>query len=189
MKVLVILGSPRKGGNSETLAGQVVSGLEDAGAAVEVVRLADFNINPCIACGGCEKTGRCVVQDDMQLLYPKIDAADRLVVVSPIYFYGLTAQVKAFIDRCQALWSRKYLLQQRRQTSVPKIGYLVMTAATRGEKIFDGAILTAKYGFDAMDFNYGGALLVKGVDRKGAASRMAVELERARQFGQQIASD
>ena len=137
--------SPRKGGNTEILAEQVVAGMKDGGAEVEVIRLADYTISPCIACGGCEKTGQCVVQDDMQELYPKIDSADRLVLVSPIYFYGVTAQLKAFIDRCQAQWSRKYLLRQRRQGRVPRIGYLVSAAATKGEKIFDGASLTAQY--------------------------------------------
>jgi multimeric flavodoxin WrbA len=187
MKALVILGSPRKGGNTEILADQVMAGLKEAGADVDLLRLADYRISPCIACGGCEKTGRCVVQDDMQELYPRIDGADRLVLVSPIYFYGVTAQLKAFIDRCQALWSRKYLLRQRRQGGVPRIGYLVSAAATKGEKIFDGAVLTVQYGLDAMDFKYGGALLVKGVDRKGAVRSMPGELERARQFGRKIA--
>ena len=187
MKALVILGSPRKGGNTECLAGQVVAGMQDGGADVELVRLSDYKISPCIACGGCEKTGCCVIQDDMQKLYPMIDGADRVVLVSPIYFYGVTAQLKAFVDRCQAMWSRRYLLRQRQQGKLPRIGYLVSVAATKGEKIFDGATLTAQYALDAMDFQYGGALLVKGVDRKGAVLQMAGEMERARQFGRKIA--
>lgn len=189
MKVLVVLGSPRKGGNTEILAGQVISGMQEAGAEVDLVRLSEHRINPCIACGGCEKTGQCVVQDGMQELYPRIDAADRLVLVSPIYFYGVTAQLKAFIDRCQALWSRKYLLRKRQTSGKERRGYLVSAAATRGEKIFDGAVLTVQYGLDAMDFAYGGALLVKGVDRKGAIMDMPEELERARQFGRTIAEE
>ena len=184
---LVILGSPRKGGNTEILAGQVVVGMKDTGMDVEIIRLTDYRISPCLACGGCEKTGCCVIQDDMQKLYPIIDGADRLVLVSPIYFYGVTALLKAFIDRGQAQWSRKYLLRQNRQGRVPRIGYLISAAATKGEKVFDGAILTAQYSLDAMDFKYGGGLLVRGVDRKGAVNDMPDELERARQFGRKIA--
>jgi len=187
MKSLVILGSPRKGGNTEILAEQVAAGMKEGGADVEVIRLTDYAINPCIACGGCEKTGRCVVQDDMQKIYPRIDGADRLVLVSPIYFYGVTAQLKGLIDRSQAMWSRKYLLRQRLQGEIPRIGYLVSAAATRGEKVFDGAILTVQYALDAMDFQFGGALLVRGVDRKGAVADLPEELERARQFGRKIA--
>lgn len=189
MKALVVLGSPRKGGNTEILADQVIAGMKDGGADVELIRLADYRISPCLACGGCEKTGCCVIQDDMQQLYPRIDSADRLVLVSPIYFYGVTALLKAFIDRSQAQWSRKYLLRQRQLSGVPRIGYLVSAAATKGEKVFDGAILTAQYALDAMDFKYGGGLLVKGVDRKGAVKEFPDELERARQFGRKIAGD
>jgi multimeric flavodoxin WrbA len=189
MKSLVILGSPRKGGNTEILAEQVAAGLKEGGAEVEIIRLTDYAVSPCIACGGCEKTGRCVVQDDMQKIYPRIDGADRLVLVSPIYFYGVTAQLKGLIDRSQALWCRKYLLRQRRQGEIPRIGYLVSAAATRGEKVFDGAVLTVQYALDAMDFQFGGALLVRGVDRKGAVADLPEELERARQFGRKIAGD
>jgi multimeric flavodoxin WrbA len=187
MKALVVLGSPRKGGNTEILANEAVAGMREEGLQVAVVRLTDYQFSPCIACGGCEKTGRCVIQDDMQKLYPLIDGAQRLVLVSPIFFYGFTAQLKAFIDRCQALWSRKYLLRQRKSADVPRIGYLISAAATRGEKIFDGALLSAQYGLDAMDFRFGGALLVKGVDQKGAVAGLSEELARARAFGLNIA--
>ncbi len=183
MKILVILGSPRKNGNSETLVNELMAGAEKAGAACEVVRLAQLNIHPCIGCGGCEKEGSCVIDDDMQGLYPKITGADRVIIVSPIYFYGVTAQAKAFIDRCQALWSRKYILKQRLTGRLPRIGYYVGVSATRGERIFEGAILTVKYAFDAMDFTYGGEFVVRGVDRKGAISGNQQELERAFEFG------
>lgn len=186
MKALVVLGSPRKGGNTEILANEVVAGMKEVGLHVTVVRLTDYQLSPCIACGGCEKTGRCVIQDDMQKLYPMIDAAQRLVLVSPIFFYGLTAQLKAFIDRCQALWSRKYLLGQRVSADGPRIGYLLSAAATHGEKIFDGALLTAQYGLDAMDFRFGGALLVRGVDQKGAVAGRPEELARAGAFGRNM---
>lgn len=189
MKALVILGSPRKGGNTEILAQQVAAGMEEGGVSVRLLRLAEVRFGPCIGCGGCEKTGRCVVQDGMQDLYPMLDAVERLILVSPIYFYGVTAQAKALIDRCQALWSRKYLLGVRVVAEVARLGYLVSASATKGERIFDGAVLTAKYGLDAMDFGYGGGLLVRGVDRKGAVSLMPDELARATQFGRKIAAD
>jgi len=186
MKLLSILGSPRKGGNSETLVSAIAAGAAGAGAATELIRLSKLKIHPCIACGGCEKTGRCVIDDDMQQLYSQIDSADRIVIASPIYFYGVTAQTKAFIDRCQALWSRKYLLKERKQPATARIGYLASVCATRGERIFEGAILSVQYGLDAMDFAYGGELLVRGVDQKGALDGRPEELRRAREFGRQI---
>ncbi len=99
MNVLIFSGSPRKKGNTEILIENVVNGISEAGSTCEVVRLAEQKIHPCIGCGGCEKEGNCVIDDDMQNLYKKIAVADRIIIASPIYFYGVTAQTKAFIDR------------------------------------------------------------------------------------------
>src|SRR3989339_1579099 len=104
MKVLALSGSPRKKGNTETLLRAVLKGVTAAGGEVQLIRLYDLRIQPCIACGGCDKTGECVLEDDMQELYPKILAVPRGILASPIYFYGITAQAKGFVDRCQALW-------------------------------------------------------------------------------------
>lgn len=189
MNVLFILGSPRKVGNSEILADRVIKGVEEAGAVSEKIRLSDLKISPCIACGGCEKTGKCVILDDMQALYDKIDSVNRIVIVSPIYFYGVTAFTKSFIDRSQAMWSRKYLLNERVAGEIPRKGYFVSVCATKGERIFEGAVLTVKYGLDAMDFSYGGDLLVRGVDSKGEITGRSDELEQARDFGRKIVTD
>lgn len=189
MNVLIFLGSPRKNGNTEILIQNVIKGVEQAGGNCELVRLYDHEIHPCIGCGGCEKEGICVIKDEMQDMYPKIAAADRIIIASPIYFYGVTAQAKAFIDRCQALWSRKYLLNMRLNGPVPKIGYFLSVSATKGELVFRGAILTVKYGFDAMDFSYGGEFLVRGADQKGAVKEFEEELIRAQEFGVSIVED
>ena len=186
INVLIFLGSPRKKGNTEALLERVMRGVREAGAAAELIRLPDLDIHPCLGCGDCEKTGQCVIKDDMRDLYQKIDHADRVVIGSPIYFYGLTAQTKAFVDRCQALWSRKYCLGKRRAEDNRGPGYFVSVAATKGERIFNGAILTAQYGLDAMDLTYGGELLVRGVDKRGEIKKFDKELERACQFGKDI---
>lgn len=189
MKALIIIGSPRKKGNTDILVGQVRKGIEEAGGTCEIIRLEGLDIHPCIACGGCEKDGHCVIQDDMQPIYDKVDNADRLIIASPIYFYSVTAQTKAFVDRCQAFWSRKYILKQRLHPQTEKIGYLLSVSATRGERIFEGAILTAQYALDAMDYKYGGEFIVRGADRKGIMSEFEDELERAKQFGEKIVKD
>jgi multimeric flavodoxin WrbA len=103
-QVLVLLGSPRKKGSSATVAAEVAKGAAAAGAAVETVHLHSLSIAACNACGACMKNGgRCVVEDDMQTLYPKVRAADALVLASPIYWFTLSAQTKLFMDRCYAL--------------------------------------------------------------------------------------
>jgi len=186
MKLLVVLGSPRKGGNGEVLVEKIAESVEKSGGAVEYVRLNTLKLRPCQGCGGCDKTGVCVIKDDMGPIYEAADAADRIVLVSPVYFYGLSAQSKIFGDRMQALWARKYLLKDRFREGEGRKGYLLSTAATKGEKIFDCSVLTARYIFDAMDFEYGGEFLVKGVDEKKAVLETPDEMDRAVQFGRDM---
>jgi len=186
MKVLIILGSPRKKGNSNLLISKVAEGVEEAGGTSEIIRLEGLDIHPCLGCGGCEKEGKCVIQDEMQEMYMKIDNADRIIIASPIYFYSVTAQTKAFVDRCQAMWSRKYILNKRLKQDVEKIGYLVSVAATKGERVFESAILTVRYALDAMDFKYGGEYVVRGADKKGVILEMPDVLEQAKEFGKKV---
>jgi len=188
MKVLAFNGSPRRGGNTQVLLSAVAKGVESVGGEIEIIRLADLSISPCLSCGGCDKTGICVVKDDMGLLYEKMDEATRIVLASPIYFYGVTAQAKAFVDRAQAFWSRKYILKKKGewQENTGKLGFFVSVAATKGEKIFDGAVLTAKYFYDAIGFGYGGALLVKGIDKRGEMAKDVDKMAQAEEFGRRI---
>ncbi len=171
METLILTGSPRKRGNTDILAAAVADQLQANNVSVQLLRLADLEIHPCLGCGGCEKEGNCVIDDDMQALYPNIVTADKIIIASPIYFYGLTAQTKAFVDRCQALWSRKYLLKQGILTDNQRKGYLISVAATRGKQVFTGAELCARYVFDAMDVLYDGGLFYPGVDTWGAISK------------------
>jgi multimeric flavodoxin WrbA len=103
-QIMVLLGSPRKKGNSAKLAEQVVKGAKEQGAKVETFYLNGLNIKPCQACGKCTKTkAGCAVQDDMQTLYPKIQEAHTIVIASPIYWFNISAQTKTFIDRLYSI--------------------------------------------------------------------------------------
>jgi multimeric flavodoxin WrbA len=104
-KVVILLGSPRRKGNSATLAEKVAAGAKAAGASVESFYLHGMNIKPCSACDACrgDIDTNCVIQDDMQILYPKLRAADAIVIASPIYWFTVSAQTKLFMDRCYAL--------------------------------------------------------------------------------------
>ncbi len=102
-RVLILNGSPRKQGNSSLLAEQVAAGAREAGATVEVFDLHEMEIRPCDACDFCQGTGVCVLDDDMQLLYPRLREADAILLASPIYWFTLSAQMKACIDRWYAL--------------------------------------------------------------------------------------
>ncbi|MDR0476333.1 MAG: flavodoxin family protein [Desulfobulbaceae bacterium] len=191
MNMLVVLGSPRKNGNSETLAAAVASGFCNksgmAGTVAETVRLNDLAIRPCQACGGCAKTGRCVVSDDMTALYEKVDAADRLLLVSPVYFYALSAQMKAFADRFQCRWSRRYLLRQRFRQGEDRLGCLLSTAATKGTRLFAASELSARYIFDAMDIPQGPSFLAPGLEGRSDAKTRPDLLNEALDFGRKLA--
>ena len=104
-KVLVVMGSPRKNGNSASLAQNVIDGAKSAGATVDSYYLHGMDIKPCDACDECQRNNNreCVIDDDMQELYLKIREADALVIASPIYFFNISAQTKLFIDRWYAL--------------------------------------------------------------------------------------
>ena len=105
-KILILKGSPREKGNSAFLADQIAAGAENAGAAVESIYLHSMDIRPCDACDICQETGEgCIIQDDMTTLYPKLRAADVIVIASPVYWFTLSAQTKLCIDRWYALES------------------------------------------------------------------------------------
>ena len=97
--VLGIVGSPRRGGNTEILVDEVLSGAVEAGAVVEKIILSEFDIAPCQGCDACYKLGDCVQQDDMQMLFEKMKQSQVWVLGTPVYYYGPTAQFKTFLDR------------------------------------------------------------------------------------------
>lgn len=116
--VLILKGSPRVNGNSSTLAEQAAAGARATGAQVESFNLSDLDIRPCDGCDFCLETGMCVVKDEMQMLYPKIEKAGAVLFASPIYWFTYTAQLKTCIDRWYALWSANHALFQGRPMGV-----------------------------------------------------------------------
>ena len=102
-KVLILEGSPRRNGNSAILSEEFARGAKEAGGDVEKVWITGKKIAGCLGCNGCYRNGgECVLKDDMAEIREKMLAADVIVLVSPIYFYSMTAQMKAVIDRSYA---------------------------------------------------------------------------------------
>lgn len=109
MKVTVLVGSPRKGGNTELMVDEFVKGAKEVGHEVEKILLADKNVGGCKACEYCfAHDGECVQKDDMTEIIKKLDETDCLVLASPIYWFNVTAQIKAVIDRLYARASKGY---------------------------------------------------------------------------------
>lgn len=130
MKVLIISSSPRKGGNSEVLCGQFAKGASEAGHEVETLLLGQMSIAPCRACYACMETHRCAIGDDMEEVFQKLLAADVIVLASPVYFYSVSAQMKAMIDRC--LVDHKSLNHKK--------FYFIITAADAQHEAADGTL-------------------------------------------------
>lgn len=186
--MLGIMGSPRLGGNTDLLLDAALRGAGSQGAEVEVdkVIVDRLNISPCREYYGCLNDGQCVIGDDMQALYPGLVQAECVVVASPVFFYGVTAQLKAVIDRCQALWARKHVLKQS-WPGAGRRGAFLGVGATTGDKLFDGSIATVRYFFKTIGVEYSEELLVRGVDRKGDILEHPSALQDAFEMGARLA--
>ena len=186
MKVIGIMGSPRLYGNTDMLLDEALEGARSQGAEIEKIVVVKLNISPCRADGGCEKDGRCTIRDDMDDIYAKLLEADALIIASPMFFYGLPAQLKTLIDRCQALWIRRYRLDQEPPDGNRK-GAFIAVGATKGKNLFDGSMLTVKYFFDAVGVDYTDELFIRGVDRKSEIAEHPGALADAYELGRRLA--
>jgi multimeric flavodoxin WrbA len=186
MKFLAIWGSPRRGGNSDILLKAFIDGATQAGAEVERIALRELKISPCQEIYHCFKDGTCPIKDDMLPLYDKLIQADVVALASPIFFYNVTAQAKAFIDRTQAIWARRYRVKMD-FPGPDRQGILLATAATHGKLLFVGARLVARYFFDAINVSYAAEICVRGVDDKGDILQHPDVLTAAADLGRRLA--
>ena len=159
MKILILSGSPRKGGNTELLVEAFVKGASQK-HHVEVVSVHDYKVNPCMGCNACfkNKANACVQKDDMSLIYEKMSRADMLVIASPVYFYGLSAQLKAVIDRFHNPIRDTFRLK--------KMALLLVGAATLPE-LFDSILAQYWLCLSFFKLEDAGRVLVRGVKDKG----------------------
>ncbi len=185
MKVLGIMGSPRVKGNTDLLLAEALKGAQSRQAEVEKIAIDKMKITPCREYYGCLKDGNCVIRDDMDIIYPKLVEADGIIVASPMFFYGVTAQLKALIDRCQALWVRRNVLKTLPETK--KKGAFIAVGATKGKQLFEGSIFTIKYFFQAFGVEYSDELLVRGVDKRGEIKEHPDMLAEAFALGERLA--
>ena len=125
MKILGLSCSPRKQGNTDILLGEALQGGQHEGAEVELYSVSGKTIEPCDGCGACNKTGECHIKDDMQLLYNKLLEADGIIFGTPIYFYSMTAQAKAIIDRTISL-------NRPDRSLANKVGGVIVTGGSLG---------------------------------------------------------
>ena len=157
--IVVLAGSVRKGGNTDLL---VQAFAEGAGQNhdVEIVSVADYNVNPCIGCNSCfsREGNQCFQDDDMHKIYDKLKNADILVIASPVYFYGISAQLKAIVDRLHT--------PMRKEFKIRKLALILVGAATLPE-LFDPIKLQYQLVLNYFQLEDAGMVLVRGARDKG----------------------
>lgn len=182
--VLGIAGSPRRHGNSDRLLEAALEGAEGAGARTEVLVASTSGVRPCLGCNACSLTGECVLNDGASL-YRAIDAADALIVASPVFFATVPAVLKTVIDRMQPYWARTHVLGQEPPRRRPGA---VLLARSGGDPFgFDAADATIRSVFAVLGVDVVAEVRVEGVDRPADLSVRPDALEQAHAAGRQVA--
>jgi multimeric flavodoxin WrbA len=190
MKIIAFQGSPRINGNTEILLNETIKGINEAGFEVQLFKLNFMNIKPCQDCGGCDKTGKCIINDDMDEIYDAIREADRVILASPIFFFGLSAQAKIMIDRCQSFWCEKYLLNRPiPEGQYGRKGFLLLVGGMKKDIGIQCAEATAKAFFRTISVPEHKTLSFMGVDAKGAILEHPTALKEAYEAGKQLIID
>lgn len=177
-KVLVITTSLRAKSNSDILADRLIVGAKDAGHEVEHIGLKGKRINFCIGCLACQKTQKCVLQDDAVEIAEKVKNADTLVFVTPIYYYEMSGQMKTLLDRLNPLYSSDYGFRKV---------YMLSTAAEEETATPERAVSGLTGWIDCFEkAELAGTLFCGGVSDPGEAGSKAKELDAAYAFGREI---
>jgi multimeric flavodoxin WrbA len=187
-RITAIYGSPRRQGNTSRLLGQAVAGARDQGATVTEIILRDIRISPCLEIYGCTADGNCVIKDDFQHVRDSLLASDGIMLASPIFFYTVSAHTKIFMDRCQSLWVKKYWIENLAfgQWVSTRKGLFISAGATKGKKLFEGALLIVRYFFDVIDTHLWKSLLYRGLDFEDDVLEHPDYLQEAYNAGQSL---
>ncbi len=175
MKILILAGSPRKGGNTDMLVEAFERGARER-HEVETVHVYDYKVGACMACDACAVGGKCCQNDDMDKIYKKLAEADMLVVASPVYYYGVSAQLKAVVDRLHN--------PIRNTFKITKMALLLVGAATLPD-LFDSIEAQYRLVLRYFDLEDKGRVLVRGAREKGTVADTD-GLERAYRLGREV---
>jgi len=186
MRVLGIGGSPRSGGNTDILLDEALRGASSKGAAVEKIILNDLKMVPCQECNEMPNDGKCIIEDDFQVVYKKISDADAVIIASPIFFGSLSAQTKIMIDRFQCQWRYKYILKKPLHGARKK-GAVISAEGSERSDFFDNAKAIVKNLFTTINVAYKSELLCYNADVKGAIQKNPDSLKKAFKLGCEMA--
>ena len=175
--VLIISSSPRKGGNSETLAASFAKGAGEVGHKVETIYLREKNYSFCKGCLACLKLGHCVIDDDAVEIAARMHDADVLVFATPVYYYSVSGQLKTMLDRANPLFDSDYAFTK---------AYLLAAAAEDGEETVEGTVKAVQSWVDCFErCELAGTVFAGGVNGVGDIAGHPA-LEKAYQMGKEV---
>lgn len=186
--VLGIAGSPRRNGNSDRLLAAALEGAREAGARTETLVASASGVNPCRGCNVCSRDGRCFQRDGGDALYHAIDAADAIIIASPVYFATVPAVLKTLFDRMQPYWARTHVLKQPRPPRRP--GGILLVRAGGDPFGFEHAEAPTRSVLAVLGIDVLGEVRVLGVDTPtDLATAHPAEWQAARDLGGQVAEE
>ncbi|MFA6308841.1 MAG: flavodoxin family protein [Clostridia bacterium] len=157
-KIAILIGSPRKGGNTDMLVQAFIDGIDKQKNSFETISVADVRVNGCIGCNACYANSKCIQKDDMQDIYNKLTDAETIVIATPIYFYGISSQLKSIVDRLHN--------PIRGRFSVKRL-VLLMVCADTIPTVFDSVVAMYQSILSYFSLQDGGIIRACGVKDKG----------------------
>lgn len=174
MRILALIGSPRRGGNTDILVDWILQGAKGEGHIADKLYLYDYEILPCIDCRGCKREDlACPLEDGMEEIYPRLEAADIIVFGTPIYWYGPTAKMKLLIDRLRPFIANKKLSGKKGMIVVP---------SEEGQGCCGPLSEMFRMSFEYLGMSFIGSMLVQAYE-KGEIKEQPKELRRAYELG------
>lgn len=179
--VLILVGSPRIKGNTSEISRRVEGILRAKGISTETVFLDKLQLGPCRGCDSCEDTGDCIQEDDMQELWEKLESSDGLVLASPTYYSGVTAQMKIFIDRTgrsKVVWDYEKNLPAGSRFSKGKRSMIIAVCGQPGEKWLRGPLMEMRSLLHDLEISLYSIIKGHGADVKGGLFQKERNLEK-----------
>lgn len=174
MNVLALIGSPRKGSNTDTLVNQILNGCRTKGDTTDKIYLYDYDIAPCIDCRNCKQSDYvCTLNDGMQTIYPMIEKADVIILGTPLYWYGPSGKIKLFVDRLRPFVANKKLRGKKG---------VVVTPSAEGPKACEPLIQMFRLSFDYLGMEFAGNFLATAYEY-GEIMENQEALKNAYEFG------
>jgi len=181
-KILAVIGSPRKGGNTDILVSKIIEGAVSNDAQIEKLYLSDLKIKECDGCHHCWASKCCSKNDDMCDIYPKIEESDVIIFGTPVYWYGPTALLKCFIDRFVY-----FNCPENREKIKGKSAVIAIPFEEDNPKTADLVVQFFEKSFDYLQMKLAGQILAPGVGEKGDVLKSNDVLDKAYELGQKIA--